>query len=111
MKICDLGNRDDRKGHAMSAQIFVPMLFGILLGVCGAIVVMTWYRSRGRRIVKCPETGKLAAVELDRGRAIASALCEGAALRVKNCSRWPEHEKCDHGCAAAAALAKRVGEA
>jgi hypothetical protein len=95
----------------MSAEIFVPVLFGIVLAVYAVIVVATWSRTRGRRVVKCPATGRLAAVELDTRHAIATGLLEAAELRVKNCSRWPEHQKCNQGCAAAAATARRIGDA
>jgi hypothetical protein len=107
----DFANREAAEGETMSAQIFVPMLFGIVLAVYAGIVLQTWYRTRGRRVVKCPARGTLAAVELDTRHAIATALFEGAELRIRNCSRWPQHENCDQGCAAAAAAAPRIGSA
>lgn len=94
----------------MSAQVFVPVLFGVLLAVYAGIAVVTWRRTRGRRVVKCPETRKLAAVELATGHAIVTALWESADLRVKNCSRWPEHDKCNQGCLHGAISAPRVGK-
>jgi hypothetical protein len=97
----DFANREAAEGETMSAQIFVPMLFGIVLAVYAGIVLQTWYRTRGRRVVKCPARGTLAAVELDTRHAIAT----------RNCSRWPQHENCDQGCAAAAAAAPRIGSA
>jgi hypothetical protein len=90
----------------MSAQIFVPLLFGVVLAVYAGIAVVTWRRTRGQRVVTCPEMRKLAAVELDTGHAVVTALWESADLRVKKCSRWPEHRKCDQGCLPAAASAR-----
>jgi hypothetical protein len=95
----------------MSAQTFVPLLFGGVLAVYAGIALVTWRRTRGRRVVKCPETRKLAAVELDTRHAIVTALWESADLRVKNCSRWPEHEKCNQACLGEAAGAPPVAKA
>jgi hypothetical protein len=95
----------------MSAHVFIPMLFGFVLAVYAGIVVVTWRRTRGRRIVECPATGTLAAVELDTRHAITSALFDAAELRVKNCSWWPEHQNCSQACAAATAAAPRIGKA
>lgn len=95
----------------MNAQVFVPLVFGSLLAVYAGIAVATWRRTRGRRVVTCPETRTLAAIDLDTRHAVVSALWESADLRVKTCSRWSEHPKCDQGCLAAAASAGRVGKA
>lgn len=92
----------------MSAQVFVPLLFGGVLAVYAGIVFMTWHRTRGRRVVRCPETRKLAAVDLDTAHAILTALSESAEIRVKNCSRWPDHDRCDRGCLSAAASSPPV---
>jgi hypothetical protein len=89
----------------VSAQIFVPLLFGGLLLVYAGIAVVTWRGTRGRRIVKCPGNGKLAAVELDTTHATVTALFESADLRIKSCSRWPDHDKCHQGCLREAASA------
>jgi hypothetical protein len=53
---------------------------------------------RGTRLVSCPETGAPAGVELKTGRAALSAVFGHPALRLKDCSRWPEHRACGQEC-------------
>jgi hypothetical protein len=59
---------------------------------------MAWYRSRGARLVVCPETKAHASVHLDRTRAAASVLLGAPELRLCECSRWPERGQCGQPC-------------
>ena len=69
-----------------------------LLGL-GYPLVRTYRRAREPRIVRCPENGRAASIELD---APYAAMTQGALgqpmLRVKHCSHWPRHEDCDQEC-------------
>jgi hypothetical protein len=61
----------------------------------------TWLRFRGTQIVRCPQSGSAASIELDAGYAAASqASCGTPMLRVTRCSRWPRHQDCDQECLA-----------
>jgi hypothetical protein len=83
----------------MTAQVFVPLILGLVLAVYLGIAVRTRLRLRGRHVVVCPETHTLAAVTVDLGHAAATAVWEEADVRVETCSRWPERKGCDEGCA------------
>ena len=84
----------------MTAQVFVPLALGLVLAVYLGIALRTWRRLRGRHVVVCPETHTLAAVTVDLGHAAATAVWEQADVRLETCSRWPDRQGCDEGCAA-----------
>jgi hypothetical protein len=60
--------------------------------------VRTFFGMRGARIVKCPETHQLAAVDIDALHAGWTTLRNGTQIRVRNCSRWPEKSGCAQAC-------------
>ncbi len=72
---------------ALALALLVPLL------MAGA-----YLKFRGRRIVICPETEKPTAVEVDARFAAASAVFGEPSLRLKTCSRWPEHRDCGQEC-------------
>lgn len=81
------------------------LLIWILAGV--AVVGLTtvarvWIvnrlRWRGTRIVECPENHATAAVEVDAGRAAATAIRGETRLQLSTCSRWPEMAACAQDC-------------
>ena len=84
----------------MTAQVFIPLLLGLVLAVYLGIAITTWFRFRGRHVVRCPESRTLAAVTVDRGHAATTAVLEEADVRLATCSRWPERKGCEEGCAA-----------
>jgi len=53
---------------------------------------------RGVRVVTCPGTGQPAAVELAAWRAAVRPVFGKPALRIHQCSGWPERGHCDQGC-------------
>jgi hypothetical protein len=83
----------------MTAQVFVPLVLGLVLAVYLGIAIRTWLRFRGAHVVRCPESNTLAAVTVDIGHAAATAVWEQADVRLATCSRWPERKGCDEGCA------------
>jgi hypothetical protein len=58
---------------------------------CGPGLVL-FFRARrgfsGLRVVRCPETDRLASICLDANRAAFAELSGDAGLHVKACSRW-----------------------
>ena len=73
----------------------------ILLGglfVLLPVALHTFQRYRRKKVVKCPETGGLAEVNINAPRAAISALFSKPLLRVKNCSLWPKRQGCREGC-------------
>lgn len=62
------------------------------------VVIHTFQRYRHKKVVKCPETGALAEVNVDAPRAAISSLFSKPFLRVKNCTLWPKRKGCREGC-------------
>ena len=83
----------------MTAPLFIALLILAVLLVYLAIAVQTWARTRGTRLVVCPETSAAVAVKVDVGHAVASALWEQTEVRLTSCSRWPERHDCGQPCA------------
>ena len=67
------------------------------------IVAEVFFRLRGRRTVRCPETGLAAEVEIDARHAALSAVPGPPEVRVAECSLWPDRAGCEQKCAAEAA--------
>jgi hypothetical protein len=84
----------------MSAALWLMAL----IIAAGAIYVLlpvvadSFRRFRGSREVTCPETGRLASVRLDAGRAAATSAIGPPRLKITDCSRWPERGDCDQTC-------------
>lgn len=53
---------------------------------------------RGIRVITCPATGQPAAVELAAWRGAIRSVFGTPALRIHECSGWPERRACDQGC-------------
>jgi hypothetical protein len=73
----------------------------VALGVLCLVLrpaVRTYLQFRGTRVVTCPETGKPVAVEVDARHAAATAGHGKPALRLQDCSRWPERQGCGQEC-------------
>ncbi len=65
------------------------------------VIEHTFQRYRKKRVVKCPETGGLAEVDMDAPRAAFSSAFGRPRLRVKDCTLWPKRKGCKQGCARA----------
>ncbi len=62
------------------------------------IVIDYFRRYRHKRVLKCPETGELAEVDIRAGQAAFLSLLGEPHLRVKNCTLWPKKKGCGEGC-------------
>jgi len=82
----------------MTAPLFIALLAIAVALVYLAIAIRTWANVHGTRVVVCPGTQSPAAVTIDAGHAMASAVWEHADLRVTSCSRWPDGQGCDQPC-------------
>jgi hypothetical protein len=69
-----------------------------LLYVLAPIVAHVFTRYRKARIVRCPETGVTAEIQIDARHAAATAVPGPPELRVAGCSSWPERKGCDQAC-------------
>jgi hypothetical protein len=78
------------------AVAFGLLMIGLGLGLRRA--ARTYLKFRGKRIVSCPETHETAAVGVAAGDAALRALIGEEELGLKECSRWPDREKCGQLC-------------
>jgi len=84
----------------MSLEICLIVMFLTLASIyyVAPLAVTTFRRYRGKKTVTCPETLKPCAVEVDASRAAISTVISHPELRMKSCSRWPQHEGCGQEC-------------
>jgi hypothetical protein len=85
----------------MSVLYLIPVWFilGLLIPTAWA-VSRVYSRSRGRRIVICPETNRSANVELDARHAVKMLVVGNPVQKIQACSRWPERQSCGRECLA-----------
>jgi hypothetical protein len=57
-----------------------------------------YLKSRGTRVITCPETKGPAAAEVDAKHAAATAFRGKPSLRLQDCSRWPGRRGCGQEC-------------
>lgn len=82
------------------------MLIAAVVGI-GLVYVLaphvghTYARFKARRALKCPETGKPVQVGVDAGHAAMTSAFGEPALRVKECTLWPEKSNCSQACVGA----------
>lgn len=75
--------------------VLIPVALAVLLPL---LMVGAYRKFRGKRVVTCPETSQPAAVEVDARFAATSAVLGEPIVRLKTCSRWPEHKDCGQEC-------------
>jgi len=85
----------------MSVLFLIPAWFILALLIPIAWSVSKVYsRSRGRRIVICPDNHRAANIELDARHAIAMHMVGNPIRKIQACSRWPEQQGCGRECLA-----------
>jgi hypothetical protein len=87
----------------MTTVLYAIAALVILLAIYPAIPILlaTWRKYRGTRVVTCPETQRPVAVHVNAGRAAVDALLGGEPrLRLSDCTRWPERRNCGQECLA-----------
>ncbi len=70
---------------------------GVLLVLVRALGA-GYFKYRGTRVITCPENHQTAAVEVDALHAATTAVAHNPDLRLRECSRWPEHQDCGQEC-------------
>lgn len=78
--------------------VVAVVLIAALVAVAVGRYVYVFLRSRGARMVACPETRELAAVKVNALRAALSALRGRTQIRLNECSRWPQRADCGQEC-------------
>ena len=85
--------------------LIVGIIFALSFVPLAYVLVKSYRRYRGARVVTCPETKRTVAVEVNASRAAASGLFDDPQLRLSSCSRWPERADCGQECLAQIAAA------
>ena len=62
------------------------------------VAARVYFRSRGPRWVVCPDTGRVAHVQLDAWHAAATAVPGPPGRYVVACSEWPANAGCTRKC-------------
>ncbi len=62
------------------------------------LVLRSWLKLRGTRLVTCPENHETVAVELDVAHTLATTAAGFRELRLRDCTRWPEKRGCGQIC-------------
>ncbi len=78
----------------LAAGAVVATLIIFLIGRFGK----TYVRSRGVRVVNCPETGQTVAVRLNALHAARTGALGRPDLELTSCTRWPEKQDCGQMC-------------
>jgi len=73
---------------ALVAVTWVALILGVLIKIA---------RARNRKLVRCPETGGIAIVDVSEVLP-ADPASRGPYLRVESCQLWPEKGNCGRGC-------------
>jgi hypothetical protein len=91
---------------AMSKLFLIIGVLFFLSFIPLAFVVLRSYRKlRGPRVVVCPETSEPVAVEVAAMKAALGSVGGEPELRLSSCTRWPERQDCGQQCLAEIALA------
>jgi hypothetical protein len=74
------------------------LIAAVVVAATVFLLVRSWLRMRGTRLITCPETHAPAAVELDVRHALVTKAAGLAEYRLRDCSRWPEKKGCGQMC-------------
>jgi len=64
------------------------------------VPVQRYFRTRGDRVVNCPDNGEPVAVRVDALHAAVTPADASDRFRIESCSRWPQKDGCGQMCLA-----------
>lgn len=82
-----------RPGFVITAILALAALYVLL-----PVMSTAFRRFRGRKTLRCPETGRGASVDLSGLSAALTSAIGSPRLCVRNCSLWPERKDCQQAC-------------
>jgi hypothetical protein len=83
----------------MWALIPVWFVLALLIPIAWS-VGKAFRRSKGPKVVICPETSVSTIIELDVRDAVAMHVVGNPTRKIQYCSRWPAQQTCDRACVA-----------
>jgi hypothetical protein len=85
--------------NVIGAGVVIAAAAGtVLLGGLVIVVARAYWRTRGERLVTCPETQAPAGVRVDTWRAVLGVRRGKQRLQLEACTRWPERAGCGQEC-------------
>jgi hypothetical protein len=60
--------------------------------------IRAFFDYRGKRLITCPETHNIEAVDVDATEAALGAFLSEPTLHLQQCSRWPQRQECGQEC-------------
>jgi len=86
--------------HAFNPDVLIwgAVVLSALLVVLGLVLGRAFRQYRGDRVITCPENRRPAGVVVDTSHVLLTTLEGKTDLRLKSCSRWPEHQDCGQEC-------------
>ena len=90
---------EDKRLKMTTAAYFIVIITSatvLYFGVRWLVRASSTYR--GKRTVRCPETGEPAIVEVDALHASLTGIVVQPDIRLENCSRWPMKSQCGQEC-------------
>ena len=81
----------------------ILLTLAVIIGIGAAYVLLPVGLSvfadfRKPKGIICPEDGKPADILVDAAYAAMTSAVGASRLRLKGCTRWPEHAACDQSC-------------
>lgn len=95
--------------NSVGTLIVAILAVGILF-VLVPLVIHTFGRYRGSRVLACPETGEPVRLDLDATRAALTSALGRPRLRVSWCTLWPRRKGCAQECVASPEVEKPAPE-
>jgi hypothetical protein len=83
---------------SLGVFIWVSVVLLALVVVLALVFVRAYLKYRGARVITCPENRRPAGVLVDTRHVLLMTLEGKTDLRLKSCSRWPEHQNCGQEC-------------
>lgn len=77
--------------------LLIAVAVGALFFALGPLITACW-KSRGKRLVTCPETRETVAVEIDPVDAAFQSFLKTREVHLQSCTRWPEKAGCGQEC-------------
>lgn len=76
----------------------ITVVIGWIVLIAMAFITLQWYRKR--KFLRCPETGGIALVDIEKKTADPAMSGISLALKftVKDCLLWPKRIGCGNGC-------------
>jgi hypothetical protein len=81
-----------------AAALLLAAAASVGLALMLRVLLRSYLKHRGTRLITCPETRNCEAVRIDALHAAATGLLGPIQVNLKSCTRWPERQDCHQEC-------------